>query len=131
MNPIDTLPTTNALMASQWADGRRPDGRFIEERNLWCAAFELAKDDWLRAKAGVRPAGMNNLASGTLARARRLQAELNQWLESAERCPKSFLWYCEVLGLDAGATRARWASDSMLLTPRRGDLNTKIRPRAT
>lgn len=106
----------NSLMPSQWADAHRLIGGFLEERRLWATAFELAIEDWRRCLRDVSPAALNSVAVN---RTSRVRAELEAWFASDEDGPKSFQWYCDVLGLDAGALRTRLADGALPPWPRK------------
>jgi len=95
------------MTPAQFADGYRRDGSCASELKLWASAFSLAIEDWRRANSDVRPAGMNNAAAATLGRCARMKAELAEWFSDGSEAPLSYRWYCGVLGLDAGAVRAR------------------------
>ena len=100
MNTIGSALILNeGIQPSQYADARRHFSPFLSERRLWAAALESHLKDCERWIPKGKP------VKNPTRESRRLDALA--WLQSDEEGPLTFLWYCDVLGLDAGAVRAR------------------------
>lgn len=78
---------------SQYADSRGRDDPYRAERQLWLAVFEDALKD------------ARNLCS--CPKHTRLRLNALEWVADTSGVILSFDWYCDALGFDAGAFRAR------------------------
>jgi len=112
MNTIGSaLILDEGLQPSQYADAHRHSAPFLSERRLWAAALESALADCMT----YLPKGKGTMTARTKDARRR---DALAWLQSDEEGPLTFLWYCDVLGLDAGAVRARVLSGGLDLQRR-------------
>jgi len=120
------------LVPSQFADERRKADPFFAERRLWLAVFQDAIDRWtmVRTPAALVAAWDGSLVPNEPGRRIRERAELLDWLTDDSEAILSFRWYCDVLNLDASATRAALFSGRAVLIPRDNsrDPQTQIRP---
>lgn len=73
-------------------DHQEPALAFAPERALWCAVMQQAVKD-------LEPAAWSNGAADRR-NARHHIAETKRWFLSNKTEPLSFLWLCEVLGLN-------------------------------
>ena len=111
MNTIGSaLILDEGIRPSQYADAHRHFSPFLSERRLWAAALESHLKDCERWIPKGKP-----VKNPTRER-RRLDALA--WLQSDEEGPLTFLWYCDVLGLDSSAVRARVLSGELNLQRR-------------
>src|SRR5208282_231007 len=88
---------------SQYADSRGRDDPYRAERQLWLAVFEDALKD------------ARNLCS--CPKHTRLRLNALEWVADTSGVILSFDWYCDALGFDAGAFRARLLNPAPSLPP--------------
>lgn len=103
------------LTPGQFAERSANAGRFLEERALLVAIFEMALKDWQFANQGAAAAPFSGWDGRNRSlRRQRMREELEEWFGSADTAFGSFLGLCDALGLSAGAVRAAVANGTVM-----------------
>lgn len=88
------------LTPSQYFGSRHTQDPFLAERKLIAAAFRSHLEDW-------RVAHLEWRLHPSPTRRDYWKRELTLWFTDKSEAPLSFLWYCDILHLDAQAVRTK------------------------